>query len=87
VVGALFFVRRGQRGPRTSRQRAKALWTPFSAALALTLRAAFPNCGKDFSRGFKSTGSNLGWTLRGEFFPHSFSQSSNDGTVTSACFE
>ena len=31
-------------------------------------------------------GSNFGCTLRCEFFPHSFSQSSSDGTVTSACF-
>ena len=34
----------------------------------------------------KSTGSNFGCTLRLEFFPRSFSQSSSDGTVTSACF-
>ncbi len=34
----------------------------------------------------KSTGSNFGCTLYFEFFPHSFSQSSSDGTVTSACF-
>jgi hypothetical protein len=32
----------------------------------------------------KSTGSNFGCALRCEFFPHSFSQSSSDGTVTSA---
>ncbi len=32
----------------------------------------------------KSTGSNFGCTLYFEFFPHSFSQSSSDGTVTSA---
>jgi hypothetical protein len=31
----------------------------------------------------KSTGSNLGCTLRCEFFPHSFSQSSSDVTITS----
>lgn len=35
----------------------------------------------------KSNGSNFGCTLRCEFFPHSFSQSSSAGTVTSACFE
>jgi hypothetical protein len=35
----------------------------------------------------KSTGNNFGCTLRCEFSPHSFSQSSSDGTVTSACFE
>src|ERR1039457_7133371 len=34
----------------------------------------------------KSTGSNFGCTLRCELFSHSFSQSSSDGTVTSACF-
>ena len=34
----------------------------------------------------KSTGSNFGCALRCEFFSHSFSQSSSDGTVTSACF-
>jgi hypothetical protein len=32
----------------------------------------------------KSTGSNFGCMLRCEFSPHSFSQSSSDGTVTSA---
>jgi hypothetical protein len=35
----------------------------------------------------KSIGSNFGCTLRCEFFSHSFSQSSSDGTVTSACYE
>jgi hypothetical protein len=35
----------------------------------------------------KSSGSNFGCALRCEFFPYSFSQSSSDGTVTSACFE
>jgi hypothetical protein len=29
----------------------------------------------------KSIGSNFGCTLRCEFFPHSFSQSSSDGTA------
>jgi hypothetical protein len=33
----------------------------------------------------KFTGSNFGCTLCSEFFPHSFSQSSSGGTVTSAC--
>jgi hypothetical protein len=37
--------------------------------------------------GRKFTGSNFGCTLRCELFLHSFYQSSNDGTVTSACFE
>jgi hypothetical protein len=32
----------------------------------------------------KSTGSNFGCALRCEFSPHSFSQSSSEGTVTSA---
>ena len=32
----------------------------------------------------KFTGSNFGCTLHCEFFPHSFFQSSSDGTVTSA---
>ena len=31
----------------------------------------------------KSTGSNFGCTFCCEFIPHSFSQSSSDGTVTS----
>jgi hypothetical protein len=35
----------------------------------------------------KSTGSNFACALRCEFFSQSFSQSSSDGTVTSACFE
>jgi hypothetical protein len=35
----------------------------------------------------KSTGSNFGCTLRCGFSCQSFSQSSSDGTVTSACFE
>ena len=38
-------------------------------------------------RSDESTGSNFGCMLRCEFSPHSFSQSSSDGTVTSACFE
>jgi hypothetical protein len=35
----------------------------------------------------KSTGSNFACALRCGFFSQSFSQSSSDGTVTSACFE
>ena len=34
----------------------------------------------------KSTGTSFGSAGRSEFFTHSFSQSSSDGTVTSACW-
>jgi hypothetical protein len=36
---------------------------------------------------WKSTGTTLGCGIPWGFFIHSFSQSSSEGTVTSACFE
>jgi hypothetical protein len=68
--------------------KARAEFMPANLASSI-MRSASSQfvCAAAASGDQKSTGNNFGCALRCEFFSHSFSQSSSDGTVTSACYE